>query len=422
MNLEFLNLMVVHFLHALFLFFLMDWRFTKKTVVLILAIDYLFNVAISLALLMYAPIGVTAFFTFLLVVGVHVAVCLWAGAGQPGKKIFLVASYYIFFYCVIIIADWISILFGKNEAIAEIFLKIPFFVLAIVFWVVKGKSYIEEISHGITRGWRTLALFALSLMLGVAILTVLVYPPMRVNTDNLNILRTLAFMLVVLSSYATLLQTIKGMNERFDESQFRSLHWLLESELSAEKASVAQAMQYRHDMRHHNQLLLSLAKEGNLEKIRAYLAEYDETLENASLPSFCAHTVANALLCNFARKCENLGISYEIRCQIPASLPISDVEVCSVFGNLLENALDSLQKCTEKSFSLVAQVADGNLCVQVRNSVHGTVRFKDGFPLTTKKNGGVGTKSIANTLALHAGLVEFSQIGSEFLTQIILPL
>ena len=422
MNLSYLNLIVVHFLHAITLFFLMDWRFYTRTVVLILAADYLFNVALSIALLMYAPIVVTASLTFIVVVGVHFLISVWAGEGQTGKKVFLVASYYILFYCVVILADWISILFGKNAPLAEIFLKLPIFAAAILFWLSKGKNYIEKISHGITYGWQLLAFFALSLMLGFALLTNIVFPPMGANLEKLDILGTLAIMVIVFSSYATILQTIRAMNEKYDESQLRSMQWLLQSELSAEKVYVAQAKQYRHDMRHHTQFLISLAQEGNIEKIRSYLAEYDGSIEKSALPSFCAHSVVNALLCNFARKCDESDISYKIRCQIPETLPISDVEACSVFGNLLENAIEALQKCAEKSFSLTANVTEGNLYIQTRNSVQGKVRFKEGRPLSTKQNGGIGTKSIVDTLSAHTGLVEFSQDGDEFVAQIILPL
>ena len=233
---------------------------------------------------------------------------------------------------------------------------------------------------------------------------------------------TLAFMMVVFSSYAVILLTIKNMGEKYDAAQERALRWLLESELSAEKVYVEQARQYRHDIRHHNQLLLSLAAGGDIEKIRAYLTEYDGSLEKSALKSFCAHGVANALLGNFARRCDSLGVSYEIDCKIPKDLPLSDVEVCSGNGNLLENALEAVQECAEKSFSIHADITDGKLCVQTRNSMRGTARFKDGLPLSTKKNGGHGTKSISDTLALHAGLAEFSQDGAEFVAQVILPM
>ena len=171
MNLAYLNLIVVNCLHALFLFFLVDWKYERRVMVVVWAAYVLSGSAFSIFLLKYAPISVTAIFTFAGLVALHFLICIGAGSGSVSKKFFFVASYLIFFYCAIILGDWISFLFGKYAPYAEIFAKVPIYAAGIFLWGFRGKAYIEKISGGITYGWKILAAFAFLTMIGSAIWT-----------------------------------------------------------------------------------------------------------------------------------------------------------------------------------------------------------------------------------------------------------
>ncbi len=422
MNLAFLNLIVSHCCHGAALFALMDWRFRTRTMAFVWTAYVALSAAFSIVLLMFAPLIVTACLTFFCTVACYFLICIWAGEGLPGKKVFLVATYFTFFYCSVIVVAWISLLFGQYAPIAEIVAKIPIFVLAILAWHLKGKAYLEKISYGITTGWTTLAFFAMSLMLGVAAFTNIVFPPMQVKNERVIIVGSLAFMLVVFSSYAAILQVIKSLKEKGDEQNVRSMNWLLQSELTSQTIYVSQAKRYRHDMRHHMQLLRSFADAGDLEKIRTYLSDYEQLFEKVDMPAFSKNMVLNALLCNFVRKCDEAEVSYTIQCDILETLPFSDVDTCIIFGNAFENALDACRKCTNPFFSLHASTKEGMLYMRIENSVQGTVRFKDGYPISLKKSGGIGIRSMLDTLLQYGGLVDFSQEGERFSVKIILPL
>lgn len=422
MYLAFLNLIVVHCCHAVALFVLMDWKFRARAVALVWAAYVAISTAFSIALLVYAPLVVTAILTFVLTVGIHFLICIVAGEGAAGKKVFWVATYLTFFFCAVIVVAWISPLFGVYAPVAEIVTKLPLYALAVFVWKRAVKPYTERVSAGITTDWTTLALFAVLLMLGVAVFTNLVFPPMQGKTEGTSILGTLALMLIVFSSYAAMWQTIKSLKEKGEEQNLRSMNWFLQSELTRQKMYIAQAQRYRHDMHHHNQLLLSFAQEGNLAKICDYLADYDRQVHQSLLPSFCKHTVVNALLGNMQRNCDAAGIRCDFQCDIPETLPLSDVEACVVFSNLLENSFEACRQCDASSIVVHAAVRDGLLYVQMRNSVHGTVRFEHDLPVTTKQHGGIGIKSVQETLSRYGGLADFSQDGETFVVKIILPL
>ena len=58
---------------------------------------------------------------------------------------------------------------------------------------------------------------------------------------------------------------------------------------------IRQTARLRHDFRHSVRLLVTLAEKGDIDSIRAHLAEYEVTLlENVPL-NYCANAVLNAL-------------------------------------------------------------------------------------------------------------------------------
>lgn len=97
--------------------------------------------------------------------------------------------------------------------------------------------------------------------------------------------------------------------------------------------------EYRHDMRHHFNLLLGLAEEGNLEKIEAYLRRSQENLDKFTPSRFCTNLTANLIFSYYDQKAKNLNLSLDIKASLPETLPLPETELCSLLSNCLENAI-----------------------------------------------------------------------------------
>lgn len=425
MSVEVLNFLCVHVCHAAAYFSLCEFRFQKSVMALLWAAYVVVGMATTMLLYLFFP-RIAQWGVFVVTVGFHAALFGWATQGSAWRRCFFLASYLTFFFFSVPFIYWLVLVLFGSDSPMQALMRIPVYAVAIVLWRVKVRGVFERATGGITDGWRIIAKFSVLMCAGVSVLTLLVFPPefssYRVNAAAAQ--GTLCTFVIVVAAYTLLFKIIALLNHERESESLRMVKWLLEAELSSEKLYVAQARQYRHDMRHHSQLLLALAREGNIEKICDYLSDYNAFLEQSALPSFCRHTVANALLCNTKRKFDEAGIGCDIACDIPESLQLSDVEVCIVLGNLLENAFEACRECgqTRPSFSFKASEEGGVLYIETRNSVGYTVRFKDGLPLSTKRGGGTGTLSIVDTLARHGGLADFSQEGGDFVSKVILPI
>ncbi len=74
---------------------------------------------------------------------------------------------------------------------------------------------------------------------------------------------------------------------------------------------------------------------------------------------FCAHPVVDALLAAKAPRCRELGVPLDIQACVPAGLSLPDIDLCAVFANLLDNAINASVYLKELQDSGAAPETDG---------------------------------------------------------------
>ncbi|MDD4849912.1 MAG: GHKL domain-containing protein [Gemmiger sp.] len=198
---------------------------------------------------------------------------------------------------------------------------------------------------------------------------------------------------------------------------------LLENELEAYNGYLATAKQSRHDLRHHNALLLDYLETGNVAGAIDYLRTNEKTLAESALPEFTTNPAANAVLRIYSRRAQAGGIAFSASAALPATLPMNEPEFCALLSNLLENGVEACAQVAPgaRSLAFCAKTDETGLRLEVRNSVAGVVQFENGLPLSTKQGGGTGTKSVAATVKSHGGMLRFKQEGSTFFAQVLFP-
>jgi sensor histidine kinase regulating citrate/malate metabolism len=200
---------------------------------------------------------------------------------------------------------------------------------------------------------------------------------------------------------------------------------LLESELSSYDEFLQSARQSRHDLRHHNSVVLEYLTSGNIKEAEEYLEHQINDLSQWALETYCEHPTSNAVFRLYARKARNLGISFGVQADIPKQLPLSDTEMGSMLSNILENALHACEnrKSNDMFIKFLAERDNYKLKIEMQNSVFcETIFDENSMPYSQKANSGIGTLSVSSTVKRHGGMVSFSQEKNIFITRIVLPL
>ncbi len=153
----------------------------------------------------------------------------------------------------------------------------------------------------------------------------------------------------------------------------------------------------RHDFRHHIHALEHM----DLDAQKQYLAFLHREMEETSEEYFCENRAVNGLLQECAVKCRQNAIAFQTELDISSHIPIDDLTLCIVTGNLIGNAMEACLKLdtdASRRISFRARWLENHLLILVENTYNGQIRFDHGAFLSTKQDGGLGLLSIRRLL------------------------
>lgn len=197
-------------------------------------------------------------------------------------------------------------------------------------------------------------------------------------------------------------------------------------EISALRESQAQAVRYRHDLRHHLQFLLSCVENGQSERAKDYISGICAELETQKMRRWCENEAANLILSSFDERAEKVGIRLDIQGAVPAALHISDSDLCVILSNALENALHACLPLAEAGLACTIEVAfrfqerNGRLFLRVVNPCREEVRFERGIPVTNRPGHGTGIQSICAIVERYDGGYSFLAENGQFILRLFL--
>ena len=178
----------------------------------------------------------------------------------------------------------------------------------------------------------------------------------------------------------------------------------------------------RHDFRQHLHVIAGLTETGQLEELKSYLRQYESELSEHR-PSLCANAAVDALAGYYDHAAGQQGVPVEWKLALPRQLPMPEADLCTILGNLLENALHAVADlpAERKQISLYCGVRQNKLLIEIRNPCAGPIAMRDGLPISDREGHGYGCRSIQAIAQRNGGLCVFSARQGQFLLQIMLP-
>ncbi len=181
----------------------------------------------------------------------------------------------------------------------------------------------------------------------------------------------------------------------------------------------------RHDMNNHLSAMSLLLTEGKVQDAQRYLQAIKTDMAEASLPAKTGVNALDLVLWNkiSAAKEYLIQIQPDIRHSL-AGLTISDYELCSIFGNLLDNAVEAVQKLPESQRNIQLSVAKQQdmLCIYCQNP-YATIKKENGSFTTLKAdktNHGLGIRQIKRIAAKYHGTVDIKTENQMFVISVLL--
>ena len=174
-----------------------------------------------------------------------------------------------------------------------------------------------------------------------------------------------------------------------------------------------------HDIKHY----IAAAGSGaaiDLSQFSKQVDIYDNTVKTGN-------EILDTLVAERSLYCRSRGITLTVMADATRLDYIDKADMCSLFGNILENAVEAADKVKEESkrtVSLSVRPVAGQISVSAENYFLGSPHIKDGMPVSEKGESayhGFGLKSIKYIAAKYGGVFQYKIEGDIFRIFVLLP-
>ena len=277
----------------------------------------------------------------------------------------------------------------------------------------------------------TLRELASALVLGLAVFAASNLSYLSANTPfstpltaDIFIIRTLVDLGGVAMLHAYHVQ-LHALNTRLEMANLQNMLQMQYNSYRISEDSIALINQKYHDLKHHIHLLRAQVSTG--EKLE-YLDQMEREISAYETQNKTGNRVLDAILTAKSLQCQREGISLTCVAEGAALDFMRPMDVSALFGNALDNAMESVKKLSDREKRLIhLSVArqKGFLRIRVENCYEGELRLEAGMPASTKQDPryhGFGLKSIQSTAAKYGGSMTIASKDGWFELRILFPL
>lgn len=319
-----------------------------------------------------------------------------------------------------------------EQIMSETALRIAFIVclnisllVMILIMVRLGKTNMDVLS------WVTLGIFLLMLLIDLAIIELLYATRAYSSNSNASTAFTATSVCVLLSAGLALalyeIMAVNAARQKKNEAELQKMQ-LLQSHYQEMKTMYAYMASYEHDLKHQLNLIQTLLANGEQEKGEEFYRQLSASQETRHL-FITGSTAVDALLTVKKLTMDKCTIRFEYQPYPLNELPIDESIFCVVLSNLLDNAIEGINRMNDSEHEHVIQLKFARswdvFFITCNNdmtpdSIHrvGT-RF-----LSSKKEGvghGFGVENIKKIVNEANGQCKFITQEQIFHVEIILP-
>ncbi len=181
----------------------------------------------------------------------------------------------------------------------------------------------------------------------------------------------------------------------------------------------------RHDMKNHLNIIGTFLRDNEIEQAKEYFQELNQEFAS-NLKVYCPNKIVNAVL----NSKEQLALASKIQCDFQIDLEtspkIDDIDLCSILGNTIDNAIEALRKVpelSERTLSLKARYTNHFFSYEIKNTKINEIQKKGGRFLTDKiekEAHGIGLRSVQTIVEKYNGDMDISYTDDTFTVTILI--
>lgn len=182
---------------------------------------------------------------------------------------------------------------------------------------------------------------------------------------------------------------------------------------------------WRHDYHNHIQVLKTTLKQGQYDQANAYLDTIENALRKVDTYVKSGNVMADAILNSKLSLAEQKQIPVTCDAFLPETLLITDVDLCTLLGNVLDNAIESCERLSvsERFIRVYMALNKEQFYLSVQNATVESPN-ENQKQLMSKKKGdhGLGVNRVAAVVKTYEGFLNINQQPGVFAVEVMMPL
>ena len=182
---------------------------------------------------------------------------------------------------------------------------------------------------------------------------------------------------------------------------------------------------WRHDWHNQLQVLSAYLDSGEYRRAREYLDEVNQAILQIDTVIKTGNTMVDAILNSKISLMRSHHIEVEAEAKVPAALSVSDVDLCIMIGNLLDNAMEACTRLEEgnRFVHIYIHVKGSQLYMSFTNSAGKKQKKMGNLFLSSKgREHGFGLVRVDALVAKNGGYLTRASEDGGYTTEVILPL
>ncbi|MDU1540264.1 MAG: ATP-binding protein [Paeniclostridium sordellii] len=241
---------------------------------------------------------------------------------------------------------------------------------------------------------------------------------------NINITPRLSFINGILL-LIIVLKTIKDIKEKSEENLLKEkIDMQYNYYLNLQEAQNKVKRLY-HDMSNHMMCIKNMSSQK--EDVNQYIDEVSKELNGIKEIYSTGNMILDIVLNEKQADCNENNINLFCDINFSKCNFIDMIDVCSVFSNILDNAIEACNKIKndEKYIKIRGTFVKSYYVIRCENSKVNKIKIKNNRIISSKKDKfihGIGLKSVKSSLKKYDGELEIEDFEDKFLVQIYIPI
>jgi len=182
---------------------------------------------------------------------------------------------------------------------------------------------------------------------------------------------------------------------------------------------------WRHDYHSHLQTIKAHLTLNQLDEVQKYLLELEHDLNRVDSYVKSGNLMADAILNSKISIAENKSIDVICKAELPEELVITDIDMCVILGNLLDNATESCMRIDEdkRFIRIYIAILKKQLYISIQNSAKEELDFNERNYVSTKRGEhGLGMKRVKILVDKYNGYLNLQNEPGIFASEVTIPL